>query len=888
MIDKDVRNLNDGKDLEYVLVNEDVLSYSLQYTNDDEVEVENVDEFISRFPPRGFIKGTLKDLTNAIFLSSTPLNRVKKGVQIMREARGLIGKLIGSVCIDHSSNRSTSSESIWPKPGTHVVSDDICAALRQKASWSTWDMAALVLLNAATFYEGLAGRMNGVKPLESLAVLGIVTSSDVINAWDHVLDTNYEPIFGAAVRILRALPSEAATKTIDIIRKTVARIHYLKAHKFGDFYGMLYQDTITPRKNVAAFYTRPEAASLLAGLALARCDELNKPKSVEKVRVADFACGSGSLLSAVHDNIKMNLGRRLTDKLHRTLLEKCLWGFDIFPIATHFVVSNLAAKMPHVTFGGCRIYTMPIGKNKQGSYDLGSLNIIQDSTKFIPAARRHGGTGEEDVYAATMAQYSCDVVLMNPPFARAVNHGGGRDDPVPPFAVFGISPDDQRTMGRINADLYKKTCAVGNAGLPSYFLAICSRKLKDGGVLGLILPNTITAGASWEKVRRHLNDWYDDVMIISVGGDDTYSAETNMYETMLVGRKRRFVRSVSDPNPRVVMVMLKRLPATRLEGAEMARAVARLQAIRLEENMGHTSIEMGGDIIGAMIDCPVNGANWRTKRAQNIQLMQIADNLYAEKALYSGTAIAQPPIPVVNLGRIAKIGLHSLDITGYKEDGTPRGPFKKVSLETQQPYHALWSNNAKVQTRFIVEPDCCLEKKIDASKDHVNSAWRTRTRLYLNSQVRYTSQALIAAYTIQPFIGGRSWPNISLRDRSYEKAFVVWSNSVFGLLLYWYTAGSQQHGRGMMSRTAFINSFRILDFTRLLPEQLDRFNNLFDELSQNDLCPINCLDHDPIRRRLDQGVMTTLGLDIDLESLYAHIVSEPHFGRSGPTDSRTR
>ena len=886
MIDKDVRNLNDGKDLEYALANEDILSYSVQYSIDDKVETG--DDAVLRFPSIGFINGTLKDLTNAIFLSSTPLNRVKKGVQIMRESRDVLGKMIGDACIDPRRHHGSTGEDLWQKPEDNAICDDICDALRQKPSWSTWDMAALVLLNAATFYEGLAGRMNGVKPLESLAVLGIVSSNDVINAWDHVLDTNYEPIFGAAVRILRTLPAETAAKTVDIIRKTVARIHQLRAHKFGDFYGMLYQDTITTRKNVAAFYTRPEAASLLAGLPLARCDELDKLKSLEKSRVADFACGSGSLLSAVHDNIKMKLGGKLTDNLHKTLLEKCLWGFDIFPVATHFVVSNLAAKMPHVTFGGCRIYTMPIGKNDRGSYDLGSLGIIRDDTRFVPTARRHGGKGEEDVYAATMAQYSCDVVLMNPPFARAVNHGAGRKDPVPPFAVFGIPPDDQRAMGRINADLYKNTCAVGNAGLPSYFIAICSRKLKAGGILGLILPNTITSGASWEKVRRHLNGWYDDVMIISVGGDDTYSAETNMYETMLVAQKRRYVRSSSDPDPRVVMVMLKRLPATRLEGAEMARAVVQLRAVRLEENAGHTSIEMGGEIIGTMIDCPVDGPIWRTRRAHNMELMQVADNLYAETALNTGTAVEQPIIPVINLGAIAEIGLHSLDIIGYKDDNTPRGPFKKVSLETRQPYQALWSNNAKTQTRFIVKPDCCLEKKLDATAEHIKAAWSTRSRLYLNNQARYTSQALIAAYTLKPFIGGSSWPNVSLHDKSYEKAFVVWSNSVFGILLYWHTAGSQQHGRGRMSRSAFKNSFRILDFNRLTSEQLNGFNMLFDKLSQDDLCPLNCLDNDPVRRRLDQAVMKILGLDIDVESLYAHIVSEPHFGRTEKTNCKTK
>src|SRR5262249_33908751 len=75
-----------------------------------------------------------------------------------------------------------------------------------------------------------------------------------------------------------------------------------------DLTGAVFQKLIADRKFLAAFYTTPSSAALLVGLAL---DPARLPgdglwasrDDLRKLRVADFACGTGTLLSTAYQRI---------------------------------------------------------------------------------------------------------------------------------------------------------------------------------------------------------------------------------------------------------------------------------------------------------------------------------------------------------------------------------------------------------------------------------------------------------------------------------------------------------------------------------------------------------------------------------------------------------
>ena len=83
----------------------------------------------------------------------------------------------------------------------------------------------------------------------------------------------------------------------------------------------------------------------------------------------------------------------------------------------------------------------------------------------------------------------------------------------------------------------------GNAGLASNFMDLGHSKLKDGGVLALVIPFAFVRGKSWKGAREALQAHYSDVHVTSIAattGSTTraFSADTGMAECLVVATKR--------------------------------------------------------------------------------------------------------------------------------------------------------------------------------------------------------------------------------------------------------------------------------------------------------------------------------------------------------------
>lgn len=857
-----------------------------------ELEHANLKYFVrdqtNRLPSEGYLEGTISDVVTAARLSMTPKSVVDDYIRtIQNEIIGISGVLA-------DTDDGTKAKIIGIL-GYNRDQKSVYGMNDEQAGY----MAALMILNAGMFYEELAKHLPEISPLSSLGAMpGAPTKHDIITGMNRALDVNYAPVFEVATKLLNAVPDGLAGGIIDAILRAISRVMRLGMQNSGDVYGALYQNDLIERKKSASFYTRPEAATLLAGLVLPPTgDGLWRDASgIAKLRIADFACGTGMLLTAAYNHIINCHGDDgTTARMHPDTMFNMLWGFDIMPTATHLTVSNLASIYPESTFDKSRIYQMPIGtrmpaaRSRKPVYALGSLDLIRDADAQMGkrtmvlqvdtlgdgsrAGRRHGGRDSESLTSVRLRTASFDYIIMNPPFVKATNHGAGRTDPVPPFAVFGISPDMQIDMGKINASLFSATGSHGHAGLGSYFAAIGHQKLKPGGVMGFILPATVTSGASWSDIRELLNRWYHNITVVrlrrSAGTDEpTFSASTGMEEIMLVAHKRT-TEWPKGRCPRIRFVLLDRLPTSRLEGLEVAKMIRNTTPNKLEHGMGGTSLTLGGTHIGDILDCPVEDGQWMLARTSNIFLLQFAYSLITGKL----------GVGMTTIGAISGMGKHHLDIIGTKHDGTPQGPFKQIVYDPQKKYQCLWGNNSETQRAMVVSPDCTLEKKSDATTDHVNDVWLTRTHLHINLHVRYTSQRLVAAYTKTETVGGHAWPSVILNNRGHEKALAVWFNSVFGILAYWFVSNSQQIGRGLTT----ITSCKLIpapDFGSMDGRTISRLGGVFDDVCRKEMKPINMLDTDQVRQEIDRRVMDILGLEVDnLEQIYGWLVRERQLDR---------
>ncbi len=805
----------------------------------------------SRFPESGWLSGSVADLADLISLSAVPQSAVNAAADELE--RG----------IDDAQTVLEEVDKL--RPG---ITSSIAVTLGMSNVPQTRRMACAIMANAITFHQRIAGMHQGIKPLRQVCGPDVSDpQEETLAAWKGILAINYWPIFAIAKDVLSLLTPGYAADVLAALRDTAQRIDAAGVNNAHDLTGRIFQRLISDRKYLATFYTLPPSAALLARLAVAKMDgvDWSDAGAIGKLRIGDFACGTGALLSAVYEQIASRHERAGGDpaSLHQVMMEDALYGCDVMPSAIHITGSTLSGVRPEAGFNRSRLYTLAYGRQIDGSVKIGSLELLQSSA--LPSlfntsdpALRTTGVGEETAayVTADIPDGGFDLVIMNPPFTRATNHEGAHANVTnPPFAAFEATRADQSAMGkRINA-AGKGTCYHGNAGIASAFAALAHNKLRDGGILALVLPLSATAGLSWQKFRRMLVRDYTDVCVVSItsdGSDISFSSDTGMGECLVVARK---LKSRTRKTQRISFTSLRSRPPGFVGASAVAKSVAEVGPVRQIEDGPYDGsyLMVGGDAVGKMLTAPQSdaGEHWGSVRVNDYSLAQTAYALSHSKLWLPGDP-APFDLSTFRLGALGKLGLVDRDITGPE----PRGPFDKVAASSTATYPSLWNHDAKRETRLVCAPDSQLRVR-PGMEAKAAAAWETASRAHLNLDFRFNSQPLAAAFTEQWSIGGTAWPNVLFADARVDFMFTLWCNSTLGLLLFWWLSNRQQNGRGRITiRSA--ESLPVLDFRTLTGEQLLMAESIFDEFRGRELKPAYLADADPNRALLDRRVVCDL------------------------------
>ena len=739
-------------------------------------------------------------------------------------------------------------------------------------------MAGAIIANAMVFHERLAG-LHGVKPLSQLCSASVSSPKrEILSAWTAILKINYWPIFAIAKDIVDQLPAAEAAQLLTGLRITVEDVAATGANQAHDLTGRIFQRLIADRKYLATFYTLPSSAALLARLAVAKlCPEpaegmvgldWSDADAIREMRIGDFACGTGALLSAVYDQIAVRHEQAGGDlaALHPVMMEEVLYGCDVMPSAIHITGSTLSGAQPTVKFGKSRLYTLAYGRQEDGTVRIGSLELLQSSatmTLFNTAdpALRTGSVGEETA-AQVMVEIpdeGFDLVIMNPPFTRATNHEGAHADVTnPAFAAFGATQADQTAMGKRINRLGKDTCYHGNAGIASAFAALVNRKLKPGGVLAMVLPLSAAAGLSWQGFRELLGQEYTDLTVLSIaanGKDMSFSSDTGMAECLVIARKTCVGAVREPPAPRAHFTSLANRPEGFANAALLARGLIDSNGIRNIEDgpYGGSPLMEGDTPAGEVLSAPSRSAGevWGAVRVSDYSVAQTAAALSNSKLWLPGTSKALD-LPILALGEIGSLGLVDRDINGP----LPRGPFDKTTPSPTATYPSLWNHNAKNETRIVCAPDSQLRVR-QGMEEKADTVWATASRVHVNREFTFGSQALGVAFTERESVGGTAWPNVAFEENRLDHAFAVWGNSTLGLLCYWWRSSRQQSSKARMTiRSA--ESLPVLDFRTLTEDQLTTAESIFEEFRDKELMPAYVADADPNRALLDRRVICDL------------------------------
>ncbi len=478
----------------------------------------------TRFPKSGFIRGSIRDLASFIVYAATPEDAVQRAVTILEDGVQDAAAILRQA-VELSGDTQTA----------------IIEHLKQPYSEQTLRMAATIMVNALVFHQNLAGQ-HGVRNLEQIASDGVLTQASVLDEWRKILGVNYWSIFNIASELLRSInPPGMAVEALRVMRRTADRLVALGVSQSHDLSGTVFQRLIADRKFLATFYTRPESAALLAHLAIPDDGGWGDAERVKDFRIADYACGTGTLIHAAYRRLNQLhwLAGGDPERLHAHMMENALTACDVLPSAVHLTASMLSSSHPRQRYDGSRTMVAQYGKTEQGGVSIGSLDLLDHTRRFVPLFPLHTatavtGTGEaRSQLGEDMPPLSQSLVIMNPPFTKAGSDYG--KEIAENRTLSSHSRASARTLGnsgtrmaKMKKEYTKGTCYHGYAGIPSAFVALANRMVKKDGTIALVLPMTALQGMSWQKVRQLIARSYRDVTVLTIAvarqDDQSFSA----------------------------------------------------------------------------------------------------------------------------------------------------------------------------------------------------------------------------------------------------------------------------------------------------------------------------------------------------------------------------
>ena len=739
-------------------------------------------------------------------------------------------------------------------------------------------ISALVLANAFIFQEQLALSDERVDTLRK-----VKKSRDPVGVtsehWHWISENiNYVPIFQLGEYILDQLPANPSTTGIaKRIADEAQKICAQQAALRHDLMGRIYHRLLHHAKFLGTYYTSVSAATLLLKLALDLewSNDFGSARELADFKVADLACGTGTLLMAATQALtdgfirtRAASGRDIKTRnlsgLHSTLMQNVIHGYDILPSAVHLTASTLALLAPEVAFRQMNLFVMPIGMDHRyarlGSLDFFDANPVQiqftlDNTQLDTVQTGVGKSGYKEARVPEI-----DLCVMNPPFVSS--RYGNR--------LFGSHPSRDRTkLQKELSGQAKKRNITAKAGLGALFVPLADLYTKPGGRIAFVLPIALASGETWGAVRKFIADRYHlEVVITSHDPSRTnFSENTDLSELLFIARKLENGEKAGD----TAYIALRRNPATIHQALDIA---ARLStALRgLAGEQVPVTIRSSGEALGEITSLPApdGSDNWTNALFYQDILARVYCELDKNSRLALPGASVQQPIPLCRLDALGGLGYDVRDIKDAFEVD------KTASQWT--PYPGFWNHNAKRVVQIAQTPNAFLiartrpieGRKLKSAKD----VWGKAGRILLVSRLWPITQKVLATAFNKKVLGNTWWAfndgNLSPEER---RALLLWMNSTLGLLFY--------YGRRAITRSAWMQmkkpawqAMPVLDVRNLNQEQTASLSATYDLVSKETLLPLAQLDSDPTRMQIDEALCEALSLP-SLSPIRELLVREP-------------
>lgn len=729
-------------------------------------------------------------------------------------------------------------------------------------------ISSLVLANALIFHEILSENNAKVKTLQGILECENI-QGEFCKHWEFIIGKiDYYPIFYVAREILLNLSSgKELTDSLRSLAGTAQEIVGMRAALRHDLMGRIYHRLLVERKYLGTYYTKIPAASLLLKLALRSSAfgiNWNNLKEIEELRIVDLACGTGTLLMTAADSITDNYVSAAAARneeieagaLHKVLVEKVIYGYDVLASAIHLTASTMALRASEVTFERMNLFSLPLGgiENRLGSIEYildRGVGINYDLFGAKTTTKRVKSKSLEELNIAPLPDM--DLCVMNPPFARSV---GGN-------LLFGSlpGPERKRAQQRLKKLVQAKNCPASiTAGLGSVFVAAASPYIKNKGRIALVLPKGLLSGVAWKRTRELISDNYKlEYLVVShEPGYWNFSESTSLSEVLLVAEKTSGDKNNLDDQ--IIAVNLWKNPRTSFEAQAIGQMLANNEPPDIASGQGSLRLEIEkenyGEAIALKKSALGEGKEW-------ILPCSFAQSDLIRSVFHLASGVLWLPgqgevnrVPLCVLHDVASIGPDRRDIY----DGF-------ALSESETSYPAFWGHSADSNFTFYESPNTYLtplsKPRTGRQLRRVEDLWPKAGRILIAERMRLNTLRLVAMRCSKEVLANVWWPvsiNSSCHLKQHEKALVLWLNSTLGLLLL-LAHREETEGAWISLKKPMLAKMPIIDFSKLSSEQLAALEITFDELSSVPLKPLSEMALDDARAHIDERIANVLRLD---------------------------
>jgi len=245
------------------------------------------------------------------------------------------------------------------------------------------------------------------------------------------------------------------------------------------------------RKEAGIYYTPTHVVEYIVRNALLPFLKDKKPEEVSQLKVLDPACGSGSFLIKAFDVLKeyyesYNRNQRklgapadltsftaLIPNVEKRILAENIFGVDLDPQAAEIAAVNLMLK---ALKKGERL-PLILGDNIKCGNSLISGTEEELKKHFEERWEEEKPFNWQDEFSQILSSGGFDVVIGNPP------HGAK------------LSEEERNFL------LERYQVAKGYKNTASLFIERSFQLAKEGGIIGLVIPKSLTFSQKWSVVR---------------------------------------------------------------------------------------------------------------------------------------------------------------------------------------------------------------------------------------------------------------------------------------------------------------------------------------------------------------------------------------------------